>query len=99
MVSKISTSNGIIFRGIRTSILEIIYDILNFKQRYAQGWPGHIFSIYNVPSSKEQTMDTLFYLITLKWIKDLRIARKKKKDKKRTAYCEKRWEMKLRGLR
>ncbi len=66
---------------------------------FAQGWPGQIFSTYNVPSSKEFVMNKLFYFVSFKWVKDLRKAYKIKQDRKRTAHQEKRWEMKLRGLR
>jgi len=52
-----------------------------------------------MPPLKEQVMSRLFYFISFRWVKDLRTAYKIRKDKKRTAYCEKRWEMKLRGLR
>jgi len=44
-------------------------------------------------------MDKVFYLISFKWAKDFRAANKKRKDRKRIAYSEKRWEMKLKGLK
>jgi len=44
-------------------------------------------------------MNKLFYFASFKWVKDLRKAYKIRKDRKRTEYQEKRWEMKLRGLR
>ncbi len=57
------------------------------------------FFLSNVPSSKEHVMSKLFYFISFKWVKDFRIGCKRRKEKKRMEYCEKRWEMKLRGLR
>jgi len=59
---------------------------------------GKFFLLY-VLSLKEQNMDKLLYLVSFKWVKDLRIAHRKKCDRKRIAYCEKRWDKKLRGLR
>jgi len=44
-------------------------------------------------------MGKLFYLISFRWVKDLGIAYKKRRDRKRTEYCEKRCDMKLKGLR
>lgn len=66
---------------------------------FAQGWPGQIFSIICAIIERVYVMGKLFYCLSFKWIKDLKAARKQRKDRKRIAYCEKRWEMKLRGLR
>ena len=44
-------------------------------------------------------MSKLFNIVSLTWIKNLKIAYKKRKDRKRINYYEKRWDMKLRGLR
>jgi len=44
-------------------------------------------------------MSKLFHIISLEWIKNLRIAYDKKRKKKRVAYYEKLWDMKLKGLR
>jgi len=42
-------------------------------------------------------MNKLFYYLSLKWAKDLKIAYDKRRNRKRTAYCENLWDMKLRG--
>ena len=34
-----------------------------------------------------------------KWVKELAKAREQKRQKKITAYCEKQWDKKLRGLK
>jgi len=73
--------------------------IKSLKWKFAQGRPGQFFSDYNVSPLKEYVMNKLLYFVSFKWVKELRKAYKIKQDRKRTAYQEKRWEMKLRGLR
>ncbi len=67
--------------------------------RFAQEWPGQIFSIYNVPSLKEKNMSILKKFFVFRWLYNLKVARNEKKQRERIRYSEKRWEMKLRGLK
>ena len=60
---------------------------------------GKFFSLYNVPSLKELRMCTQDQFFLLRWINNYRQYRKIKKDRKKTAYYEKLWDMKLRGIR
>jgi hypothetical protein len=57
------------------------------------------FSIYKVLPLKEFAMNKLFYYISLIWLKNLREASKRRKERKKTEYYEKKWDMKLRGIK
>jgi hypothetical protein len=72
--------------------------IISSKWRFAQRWFGQIFSI-NIPSLRGLIVSTLKRFIVLRWLLDLRTAYIRRKQRKKIEYCEKRWEMKLRGLR
>ena len=61
-------------------------------------WANFSF-MYIVPLSKVRTMLKISQFFLFKWICDLWGIYKIHKERKRTAYCEKRWEMKLRGLK
>lgn len=57
------------------------------------------FFLFNIPLLKENAMSKLFDIVSLKWVKNLKIAYKRRQERKKIAYFEKRWDMKLRGLR